>query len=199
MQFLTLRALFLLAFVVAMPVLALPAVARRIDELIYPAPAVNFSAPAAQESVPNSALDQSPVVDHVSPASWQTPVEMKSPRGLESAEAEPPPLPAMPGFANNNSIPPEKAAPETPIDQATLDRLEQIRSRLEQLGAQYVLVEASDDAQSYRCHCQMLVDAQSNYTRPFEVKSAEPLEAAERVLREVEQWRLSAGAATTRR
>ena len=38
MQFLSLRAVFLLGFVVAMPVMALPAVARRIDELLYGAP-----------------------------------------------------------------------------------------------------------------------------------------------------------------
>src|SRR2546423_23073 len=35
MRFMSLRGVFLLGFVVAMPVLALPPVARRIDELLY--------------------------------------------------------------------------------------------------------------------------------------------------------------------
>src|SRR5438477_8245070 len=48
MRFLSLRALFLLGFVIAMPVLALPPVARRIDELLYGPPPADFGrAPAA--------------------------------------------------------------------------------------------------------------------------------------------------------
>ena len=45
MRFLSLRAVFLLGFVVAMPVLALPAVARRIDELLYGSPPTDFGRP----------------------------------------------------------------------------------------------------------------------------------------------------------
>ena len=198
MQFLPLRALFLLAFVVAMPVLALPAVARRIDELLYPPPATNFSSGPAVGPLPANAETKPPVAD-VSPASWQTPVEPTAEApGLESPRTEPPLLPATPGFATANAGGQVEANAETPIDRATLGRLEQIRSRLEQLGAHYVLVEMSADGRSYRCHCQMLVDANSAYTRPFEATTAGPLEAAEQVLRDVERWRLAAAAGTAR-
>src|SRR5437867_6810015 len=47
MRFLSLRALFLLGFVIAMPVLALPPVARRIDELLYGPPPADFGRPPA--------------------------------------------------------------------------------------------------------------------------------------------------------
>src|SRR5437773_8959996 len=45
MRFLSLRAVFLLGFVIAMPVLALPPVARRIDELLYGLPPSDFARP----------------------------------------------------------------------------------------------------------------------------------------------------------
>src|SRR6476661_795681 len=77
MRFLSLRAVFLLGFVVAMPVLALPPVARRIDELLYGPPPTDFGrapiapAPLSEDlSPPKSALPLSPPrYDDASPAS----------------------------------------------------------------------------------------------------------------------------------
>src|SRR5438046_2408906 len=75
MRFLSLRAVFLLGFVVAMPVLALPPVARRIDELLYGAPPADFgrppsAAPLSEELIqPKSAVPLSPPrYDEPSPA-----------------------------------------------------------------------------------------------------------------------------------
>jgi hypothetical protein len=67
--------------------------------------------------------------------------------------------------------------------------LQQIRGRLEELGADYLIVETTDGGGRYRFHCRMLVDARSRFTRPFEAESPDPLAAGEEVLRAVEAWR----------
>src|SRR5205085_2691239 len=64
MRFLSLRAVFLLGFVVAMPVLALPPVARRIDELLYgPPPNELGRAPSAAPLIqqPTQPLASGPI------------------------------------------------------------------------------------------------------------------------------------------
>jgi hypothetical protein len=83
------------------------------------------------------------------------------------------------------------AAAETKLDERTIARLQQVRQRLEQLGAEYVMAETKDDGQ-YRFHCRMLIDERSRFTRPFEASSADCIAAAEQVLRDVETWRLAA-------
>jgi hypothetical protein len=70
-------------------------------------------------------------------------------------------------------------------------RWQQIRQRLEQLGAEYVLVDAQDSGR-FRFHCRMVVDPHTRYTRPFEATSFDPLAAGEQVLSEVEKWRQAA-------
>jgi hypothetical protein len=191
MRFLSLRAMFLLGFVVAMPVLALPNVARRIDELLYGAPPTDFgrapnAAPPTQELIPSQA------VGHVSPARFDEPSPAAVgvvPAAFESA-ASPPPLAPAPQFAPPS--PPAaaaiSAAPEPKIDERTIVRLQQIRQRLEQLGAEYVIVETQDGGR-FRFHCRMLLDQHSRFTRPFEAASFDCLAAGEQVLREVEAWR----------
>src|ERR1051325_5271748 len=75
MRFLSLRAIFLLGFVIAMPVLALPPVARRIDELLYGPPPADFgrppvAAPLSEEMIqPKAAMPLAPPrYDEPSPA-----------------------------------------------------------------------------------------------------------------------------------
>jgi hypothetical protein len=193
MRFLSLRAMFLLGFVVAMPVLALPTVARRIDELLYGPPPTDFGrAPVA--APPTQEINQPQAVGHVSPARFdeQSPAAASvTPTGFEAPTA-PPSLAPTPQFALPSPTP--NAAPATPepkIDDRTIARLQQIRQRLEQLGAEYVIVETQDGGR-FRFHCRMLVDEQSRFTRPFEAASFDCLAAGEQVLRDVETWRSAA-------
>ena len=188
MRFLSLRAFFLLAFVVAMPVLALPPVARWVDELLYGPPPADFGRPTT--SAPVTA--QAPT-ELVAPAAFygESPATGTSPRGLDAQAAAPPPLAPQPVF--QPITPALPAAPGTAsepvIAEATIARLQQIRQRLEDLGAEYVVVDALDEGGGYRCHCRMLVDPRSRFTKPFEATGADPLAISEQVLREVESWR----------
>jgi hypothetical protein len=192
MRFLSLRAMFLLGFVVAMPVLALPRVARRIDELLYGPAQTEFgrppvAAPPVHEMVqPVTANPVAPVrFDEHSPA-----LAAVATTGFEAAA--PPPLAPTPQFAPP-SPPAETAAPspEPRIDDRTIARLQEIRRRLEELGAEYVIVETQDGGR-FRFHCRMLIDASSRLTRPFEASSFDCLAAGEQVLRDVQMWRSGA-------
>jgi hypothetical protein len=196
MRFLSLRAMFLLGFVVAMPVMALPTVARRIDELLYGPPPTDFGrAPVA--APPTQELIQPEVVGHVSPARFDEPSPAAASvvtTGFQSA-APTPLLAPTPQFALPSPRPnAQSASPETKIDDRTIARLQQIRQRLEQLGAEYVIVETQDGGR-FRFHCRMLIDEHSRFTRPFEAASFDCLAAGEQVLRDVESWR---NAASTR-
>jgi hypothetical protein len=82
-------------------------------------------------------------------------------------------------------------AAEAPVDERTMERLQQIRQRLEQLGAEYVVVETQDSGR-YRFHCRMLVDERTRFTRPFDASSFDAVAAGQQVLREVEAWRQAA-------
>src|SRR5947207_4485027 len=72
MQFLSLRAVFLLGFVVAMPVMALPAVARRIDELLYGPPKTGVEQSLDSRPPPTQSL-RSASAEYVSTATYQEP------------------------------------------------------------------------------------------------------------------------------
>jgi hypothetical protein len=192
MPFLSLRAIFLLGFVIAMPILALPPVARRIDEFLYGPPPSDFGRPPIATPPSEELLPQKP--GQVSRASY----DESSPAGaaLEPAGfpavASPPLLAPTPQF--EPLAPPASAlaaAPEPKIDDQTIARLQQIRQRLEQLGAEYVIVETQAGGR-FRFHCRMLVDERSRFTRPFEASSFDPVAAGEQLLRGVEAWRAAA-------
>jgi hypothetical protein len=111
--------------------------------------------------------------------------------------------PALPNLAAVSAFQPLAARPAksadgqaateaATIDAETLSQLQSIRQRLEELGADYVIVEAVDDSGRYRFHCRMLVDDRSRFTRPFESIDADPLAAGAEVLRAVEAWRAAA-------
>jgi hypothetical protein len=106
------------------------------------------------------------------------------------ATPSPPLLAPAPPFA---PLDPRPAASPTAnsqpqVDDATMARLEQMRKRLEQLGAEHVFVEMLESG-SFRFECRMLVDDRSRFTRPFEATAHDPLAAGEQVLRSVEAWR----------
>ncbi len=191
MRFLSLRAMFLLGFVIAMPVLALPPVARRIDELLYGPPPADFGRPPAAAPLsdelmqPKAAAPLSPPrYDEPSPAAW----------ALAGSPVEPPA--AAPNFSPTSrfDLPSTTApahAPEPKVDEQTIARLQQIRASLEQLGAEYVVVESQESGR-FRFHCRMLVDASSRFTKAFEASSFDAVAAGQQVLRDVESWRAAA-------
>jgi hypothetical protein len=208
MRFFSLRGLFLLGFIVAMPVLALPSVGKRIDEWLYGPPPSDFGrapVPPPITEEPMTPLIASPVVkSSIAPARFDepspAPQNLVQPAQLTSSfspaavgnryEApSPPALAPTPPFAT-----PEvkgEASPEPKIDERTIARLQLIRDRLEQLGAEYVLVDTQDSGR-FRFHCRMLVDPRTRYTRPFDAASFDPIAAGEQVLAEVERWRSAA-------
>jgi hypothetical protein len=195
MRFLSLRAIFLLGFVVAMPILALPPVARRIDELLYgPAPS-DFAQPP--QAAPPLDEPQPLANGHILPARFEepSPAAVAVTPGPANRPFSPPPLAASPDFAP--APPPLNVArtgtAEPKVDERTMARLQQIRQQLEQLGAEHVLVETQDGGR-FRFHCRMLVDDRTRFTRPFEASSFDCLAAGEQVLRDVETWRLAARA-----
>jgi hypothetical protein len=194
MRFFSLRALFLLGFVVAMPVLALPPVARWMDELLYGVAPADFGRPplAASPVMPPPLM-----AERVIPAIYDEASPATPPRGLDAPPA-PPALAPVPAFApvapSAESVDhsPRPLSPDTKIDERVIARLQQVRQRLEDLGAEYVMAETVDGGSRYRFHCRMLVDERSRFTRPFEATSFDPVTAADQVLREVESWRTAA-------
>src|SRR6478735_1288382 len=177
MQFFSLRAIFLLGFIVAMPVLALPSVARRIDEWLYGAPPADFGrapVPPPLTDEPIAQVTRSSVAparfDEPGPAPQspvpQSYVQQASATGRYEP-AMPPPLsasPFAPATVPSTTLPP---AAEPQIDERTIARLQQIRQRLEELGAEYVLVDTQDSGR-FRFHCRMIADARTRATRAFE-------------------------------
>lgn len=197
MQFFSLRAIFLLGFIVAMPVLALPSVARRIDEWLYGAPPADFGrppvpppltdeplAPLARSNVAPARFDEaSPAPQSLMPQSY---VQQASATGRYEPSVPPPTTsPFAPATVPSTTLPP---AAEPQIDERTIARLQQIRQRLEELGAEYVLVDTQDSGR-FRFHCRMIVDGRSRATRAFEGMSFDPVAAGEQVLGDVERWR----------
>jgi hypothetical protein len=224
MRFLTLRAVFLIGFVVAMPVLALPPVARRVDDLLYGplpndsshrpivAPAVQSAhSPASQYTSGASAIEAKPAVVmearllQTAPAPgstvndnspWPT-APSGAPQNSAAAreEPDPPPLTPLPSFAPLSAASRRTTEPEPEIDDRTVARLDQVRKRLEELGAEHVIAESLEGASRYRFRCRMFVDANSQLTHPFEAIAADPVAAAEQVVTQVEQWRAAANRA----
>src|SRR5437773_9180946 len=94
MRFLSLRAVFLLGFVIAMPVLALPPVARRIDELLYGPPPADFGRPPAAAPL-SEELIQPRAAAPLSPPRYDEP-SPAAPLAINPVEA---PAAAAPAFS----------------------------------------------------------------------------------------------------
>jgi hypothetical protein len=191
MRFLSWRAIFLIAFVIAMPILALPPVARRVDNLLYGAPPKDFGQPPS----PPPAVMQAPTTDPprqtggLAPALFdETSPAVAAAQPAAYVTSESPPLLAPTPQFEPLAPPPAHQPASTPIDDQAIARLQQIRERLERLGADYVVVEVQDGGR-YRFHCRMLVDDRSRFTKPFESSASDPVAAGMEVLRQVEAWR----------
>jgi hypothetical protein len=208
MRTISLRAIFLIGFVIAMPILALPSVARRVDDWLYgPPPSDATLAPLRSEV---QQIIEPQVAERASPASFDEvdpSIAQRVPnQGLDAPPPDLPPLSPLPVFPPLVSTPepqppanPQTTPPAGPLSDADTQRLIQIRTRLEELGADYMVLETTDMTGSYRFHCDIRIDDRARYTRPFEAVSTEPLAAAEKVLAEVSAWRTAAGPGVTRR
>ena len=185
----SMRTIVLLGLVIGLPLLALPVAARLIEARLGGAPPIDLPSPPP---LAGAAVVEPMFVERVSPASYEEAVPSGSPgaaAGLDAAGI--PPLAPVTAFDPPGLLPDRTGAPgeEVVIDEQTLGRLHRVRQRLEELGADYVIVETTESGGQFRFHCRMIVDANSRFTRPFEAKSADPLAAGEQVLREVEAWR----------
>lgn len=198
---LSLKTLVPVGLVIVVPLAALPLAARWADVRLHGLPPAEAGeAPpllgAAEEVV------RPVVAERVSPAAFDDPASFAKDQASAVSGLDPhglPPAP-LPAFAPHS---PESAAEqssgeEVPIDDQTLARLQQIRGRLEEMGADYVIVETTDGPHAYRFHCRMVVDPNSPFTRPFDATADDPLAAGEQVLREVEAWRMAAVGRLTR-
>jgi hypothetical protein len=197
MRTLSLRAILIIGFVVFMPLLALPAVARRLDDWLYgPPPQGSPQARLRRELAP---AIESAAAEGVSPASYDEAaapeVARRDPQsGLDGLHAPPPfdPLPVFDRSAEAARSAPVEGATAFPLAPAAAARLSQIRSALEAQGAEYILLETTEGSGTYRFHCQLRLSDDAPYTREFEATAAEPVAAAERVLAEVSAWRTAA-------
>ncbi|MCU0877937.1 MAG: hypothetical protein MUF06_09150 [Pirellulaceae bacterium] len=201
MRTVSLRAVFLIGFVIAMPILALPAVARRLDDWLYGPPPAGFSQPSERAPLPKGLEPYA--AERASPASYDEiePLEVAAARqpgeGLDATLTGPPLLSPLPTFQPLVSPPatPPTSPPATPtidsepLSESAVQRLTQIRDRLEELGAEYLVLETVEGAGQYRFRCDMQIAPASPLTREFSATAADPLAAAESVLAEIADWR----------
>jgi hypothetical protein len=179
--------------VVALPLLALPVAVKLISFRFGDAPPADSTALPLQGG-PAEAVALPMIVERYSPADVAGPASaaLLESRGIDSASSPPlaPQTTFDPLWTPARST--DAAAEEVTIDDRTIDQLQRIRLRLEELGADYVIVESTEFGGRFRFHCRVNVEPHSRFTRPFEAISLDPLAAGEQVLREVEAWRLAA-------
>ena len=189
----TLRAAFIIGFLIVLPVMAMPSVASFLDRLLYGN--AESSLPPAKE--PGSVREprvKTPA--DASQAAHEVPiVDEPDPSGIAARiHAAPPPLQRVPDFLPRDeklgpSGPSAEPADVGPLDQATAKKIDAVRGRLEELGADYVRLEMSEDGRSFHCLCDMLLENSGGKTQPFEATRDDPVAAAEAVLANVEAWR----------
>jgi hypothetical protein len=191
-----LRTAFIVGFLVVLPMIALPSVAAFLDQLLYGT--AHSTIPAVPSSAGPLSDRATPPIANASPASLELslPDESVPPADAERIQAvPPPPLGRAPNFLapehSNSQDPnsPKPAADVSPLDQATAQKIDAVRSRLEELGADYVALEMLEDGQTFHCFCDMLLENTGGQTQPFEATRNDPVAAAEAVLASVEAWR----------
>jgi hypothetical protein len=198
MRTISLRTILLLGFVVAMPLLALPAVARRLDAWLYGPPPAEFSQPPLHRDLlpaiePVAAERLSPAsYDDVDPAAL---LHRSPSEGLDALSSTPPPLDPFPAFDRQagaaGSATPDVEYREA-LDPDAVARLSLVHEQLESLGAEYILLDAPEEGGAYRFHCQVRLNERTAAPRAFEAEGADPVVAAEKVLADVTNWRSAA-------
>jgi len=195
-----LRAVFIIGFLIVLPVMAMPSVATLLDGLLYGQP---------EKSGPTTGVEPAPMLNKLtvaeaSQATHEVPLPSEGsdlpaePGSHSLAErfpaAPPPPLQQSPDFLPRGERPAAvesttPAADVGPLDQATANRIDAVRGRLEELGAEYVRLEMSEDGRTFHCLCDMLLGDEGNMTQPFEATRTDPVAAVQAVLTNVEAWR----------
>jgi hypothetical protein len=190
------RTLFFLGFLIVLPILAMPKVSSLVDRWLYDDKPTVVQAPLIEP--PTQRVVEPQFAERASPAQYEASlVEDASahPRrmnGLDNLAASPPLLNPLPSYTQTTSAYGTPPSQDAQLDDASVQRLHQVRERLEQLGAKYMILETASGSDRYRFHCEMLLEPHSTYIRKFDATSIHPVEAAESVLREVEGWRMAA-------
>ncbi len=198
----TLRAAFIVGFLIVLPVIAMPSVAGLLDQLLYGNG--ESSVPLAREDAVPGPREKRTESDatratHEAPFSPEsTPFAERLESGIAGDHrAAPPPFRQAPDFLPRMERPgpndpsADPAADISSLDEAAAQRIDAVRSRLEELGAEYVRLEMSEDGRTFHCQCDMLLDSETKETQPFEATRNDPVTAAEAVLAHVEEWRFS--------
>lgn len=196
----SLRSIVLVAFLIGLPILAIPWVSKQLDAGIYG---------VEKKTVPDLIVStgpqrtQEPVqIDGVSPARFdeslieREPERPRQPAGLDAVVSAPPLFSEPPSFARR--LPPSSrngATGSTSLE--PLAYVQQVRQKLEELGAQYVVLEELNAGQGYRFAVQMQVSPRQPQVRPFEAIASDPASAARSVLTDVETWRTASLPAAT--
>ena len=193
------RSLFLIGFIVALPLLALPRAARLFDELLYgksqPLP-VTRPKDNTSSAAPHSAGGPVARATFEEPVSKSSPLKRKTRQpheGIDGAAPEPPRLELAPEFA----APPPSATSDLIARVAGgpgAARIRAIREKLETLGADYVVLDSANGA--FRFHCEFPVSApdaapgggDAPQRQQFEKQAADPVAAAEAVLTQAQAW-----------
>jgi hypothetical protein len=188
------RSIVLVAFLIGLPVLAIPWVSKQFDASLYG---------ASKQTVPDLIVHSGPQrtqeplqIEGVSPARFDESLTQREPErprdqvGLDAVVTAPPLFSPPPSFANRlpNRAPADPAA----ANLEPLAYVRQVRQKLEDLGAQYVVLEELDAGQRYRFAVQMQVSPRQPQVQPFEAIAADPAVAARAVLADVESWRTAA-------
>lgn len=216
------RVLIMLACVVAIPAFALSGTSwsdmlKKLQDFRWPA--VLNLARASTTSPSNVAPRLVPAATSRSPSNRPAaPAETAPPHLLAPAPATLPLSLPPPGSSGSSHVVPvgfqaplaplgvmpaarlgaDNAAP-TPSPALQTDPFRSIQERLRKLGATYYLLESwGSEQQLYRFYCKMAVGGNPDYTHYFEATHADPLQAMQQVLLQVEGWRGGAigGAAT---
>ena len=174
----TLRVFALLAFLAAMPVLALPTVNAWLDNRLF--------------GVTNESDATAPRTATVALVAREQHESLPGPL-RKPADDSSPPSPRARGDKGESDNEPTLAKtfsrlpPTEPHVESV--RFQSVQQRLQELGVDYFVLEKSaGDAPSYRFHCRIAVPGSTVYARPFEIHNADPLRAMERALADVESW-----------
>lgn len=196
------RLFFLVGFVVAVPLLALPSVTRRLDEILYG----DEKTATGEKAFPADQADSTSEQEIVR-ATFEVPLSDSSGAagqsdaqgGLDRMAGPPPELAPQPVFVTRplsqpstieQIVSPAPSSVPSSNDSLTM-RTAQIQQRLEDLGADYILLEALEETGEHRFECRMLVAPGSTETETFEATGNDGVAVAEQVLSAVEQWRSS--------
>lgn len=180
---LTIRLAVTLAFVVSMPVLAIPQVNEHFDRFVFGKRVPAVVAKGFRDLTLGDAGELSMAVESVN--DWNHAAGQRS--SLVSAAKT----------AGDTATDREKAivrsAPArslTPAEEGiSNEEFNQLQSRLQRLGVEYFVLEKFPEKELvYRFHCLVAVPGSAAYSRPFEAHDSKPLRAMQRVLSDVESW-----------